>query len=428
MKKNNRYFFIFKRIQKIKNEITCLFSIFYRAYLRESFILIQYLLIFNLIKILRYLFNKWFKGKYLFSQLSGIGRHPVVVWFQRRELLRLCITYRCNASCEVCYSRGLTKEFPEDMSLENFIYLVRWAKRLGWPKFMFLGGEPTFHPYFKEFLDICYKEKMGIILSTNGLFGEDILRMLKLPYIESICLDYLEGQINNSNYKNIFFYNLDYLKQRNFNIVLSGVIDGTSEKWRETIDIAQYFNLSIKWSLKLPGFGGNCFPMPEFIKPETFGQQLMEILKVSKEKKVFSFVYRPVLLCMFSSKEINQIQELSKYIIFTRCVLGYRGDYTLALTVNPDLSIYPCNNLFIKGPSIREFKHRESINKYFRKVVKNILSIPPSDRCADCNYFKNFQSLLKDEKLLCKKDKLFSKDICQAGCVDFRRQAREVKR
>ncbi|MCX7661802.1 MAG: radical SAM protein, partial [Candidatus Omnitrophica bacterium] len=324
----------------------------------------------------------------------------------RNQTLRVCITYRCNASCKVCYSRGLNQEFPYDMSLEDFNYMVNWAKKLSWTKFMFLGGEPTIHPHFKDFLEICYNKEIGITLSTNGLFTDNILKAIRPSYV-TICLDYLEGQIQNPNYKKIFFRNLEYLKKRKVFIVLSGLIDGVSERWKETIEIAKNFNLHIKWSLRLPGYGNNHLHTEEFFKPEAFGRQLLQILELSKEKQVFSFVYRPVLLCMFTPEQLKELTKLNKYLFFTRCVLGFRGDYTLALTVNPDLSIYPCNNFYLKGPSIRNFKDRASINRYLKEVVDPVLMSPSSEKCKDCAFFLRFKATLKERKLLLKEN-LFS--------------------
>lgn len=288
---------------------------------------------------------------------------------------------------------------------------------------MFLGGEPTVHSQFQEILDICYNQNMAINLSTNALFDDRILQRLKPPWIEEIIFDYLEGQILSSDYKKQFFHNLEYLRKERITLVLSGVIDGETERWKEIVDIASRFKLQIRWFLILPGYRGDLSNQRVFSNPEAFGSQILEILKTCAEKNVTCFVYRPVLIYMFTPQQLQQIRKMGRYLIFTRCMLGYKGDYTLALTVNPDLSTYPCNNFYIKGPSTRHFKDKDSINRYYEQVDKAVLMTTPAKKCNNCQLYQNFLSIIKDKNRLVK-ERLFDENVCQTGCVDYRKGAR----
>jgi len=410
-------------MNKFKKFIYFISKVLSNYLFRKPFIILRFIYL-SILYIFRDIFSSHLKNK----TLNYLTKSPFYIIYDRyssiisggmRNNLRICITYYCNASCNYCYARGLSENFPQNMTIDDFIYLVKWAKKLGWNQFVFLGGEPTCHPYFNEFINICYKEKIKIILFTNGLFNEDILKSLKNQCVEFIVFEYSYAQFNSYIQKKLFFNNLNYLKDNKI-ISISSIVDGITEIWKEVIEIAKYFNLSVRWSALSCGYNKTSYHENLFYSPRSYGKQLLKILKTSEERKITSCVIRPVPLCIFDLKEWREIRRLANEHIFTRCLLGFRGDYTLALTVNPDLSIYPCSTFFVKGPSIHKFKDRESINGYFSQIDRNILSIPSSDRCVDCNYFKNFKILLENEKLLYKKDRLFSNNICQGGCVGFK--------
>jgi MoaA/NifB/PqqE/SkfB family radical SAM enzyme len=73
------------------------------------------------------------------------------------------LTYRCNMSCNVCYNP--VRPMP-DMSLEYFSEAI---KRLPNPiEIRMLGGEPTIHKDFFEFVDVAFKHGHNVYISSNG--------------------------------------------------------------------------------------------------------------------------------------------------------------------------------------------------------------------------------------------------------------------
>jgi hypothetical protein len=79
---------------------------------------------------------------YLSFYRTNLFRHPINVLNTRKDTLRVCITYRCNASCKVCYAKGLLEEFPRDMRLDDFVYLIKWAKKIVGERLCFWEGNP----------------------------------------------------------------------------------------------------------------------------------------------------------------------------------------------------------------------------------------------------------------------------------------------
>lgn len=73
------------------------------------------------------------------------------------------LTYRCNMACNVCYNpvRPIA-----DMTLEYFEEAV---SRLPNPiEIRMLGGEPTIHRQFFEFVDTAFKHGHNVYVSSNG--------------------------------------------------------------------------------------------------------------------------------------------------------------------------------------------------------------------------------------------------------------------
>lgn len=78
-------------------------------------------------------------------------RSPAFVIDYFDKTLRVCITYKCNVSCEFCYAKGLLKEFPMDMNLDDFLSLSKWAIAQGWKNMYFLGASPQYILNLKKF-------------------------------------------------------------------------------------------------------------------------------------------------------------------------------------------------------------------------------------------------------------------------------------
>src|SRR5262244_2260429 len=77
------------------------------------------------------------------------------------------ITYRCNLTCTACTRESfLTRAHTPDMTLEDLHEFFRQADAIGWrdmpgpgngaekPRVVLIGGEPTLHPDFMEFVTL----------------------------------------------------------------------------------------------------------------------------------------------------------------------------------------------------------------------------------------------------------------------------------
>ncbi|MCU0553828.1 MAG: SynChlorMet cassette radical SAM/SPASM protein ScmF [Syntrophales bacterium] len=90
----------------------------------------------------------------------------------RLNALYCFITRGCNLRCRHCYTgaRHRTDEMhPQAIDTGLFRDVVRQAKQLGVSYVKLSGGEPLLHPRIGEILETAGRERIGLVLSTNGV-------------------------------------------------------------------------------------------------------------------------------------------------------------------------------------------------------------------------------------------------------------------
>lgn len=94
-------------------------------------------------------------------------------------MTNLIISRTCNQSCSYCFaSDESTGQQPEFMSLETYERCLDFLDRSGIQQARFLGGEPTLHPQFAEFVRRARARGKIIVVFTNGLMPGPALEAL----------------------------------------------------------------------------------------------------------------------------------------------------------------------------------------------------------------------------------------------------------
>jgi len=360
-------------------------------------------------------------NKIFIKQQQILIRHPNLVvnpYNLELQQLRVCITYHCNRNCSFCYSRGLQEEFKEHMSLSDFEFLIRWAKSQGWQSLRLLGGEPTVHPEFKTILGIARQQGFSLSISTNGLFDPELNSSFNNCLIEYINFSYPQDQLEPQDME-IFQQNLKKVISKKIPVVLSGIIYPDKDDWRQIIDLAKRYPTKaiVRFSMVLPGHQKHFSPKEFQDHIHDLAKQILHISRYAYKNCVAFYFYRPLLLCMFSPEEIKFLRSISPFLCYSRCPLCLKGNYDvdLRLTVNPDLSCFPCPVLLSKGIKITPEMTRETINQFFKPLIKQLSMQPLMDTCQTCQYFINYKRHLEDAS-----QDLADRTVCQGGCFEYR--------
>ncbi|TSC95387.1 MAG: radical SAM domain-containing protein [Parcubacteria group bacterium Athens1014_10] len=274
-----------------------------------------------------------------------------------------------------------------------------------------IGGEPTLHPAFTEFVSLIEQEGLNLALVTNGLkfadkkFTQNCLK----AGLENLTIS-LHGWSKKSyldNTKNDAFECLE--------IALANIIEaGIKVSFEITLGRTLYNNLkeildfikrnSVKWTIcniAAPVLSKNGTIIDkEVLTPEQISESCQEIHKIVKLYGIKVSFLLTVPFCNFPRKFIDELitQRLIRYI----CQLQYGGgfvissDNSLCLCTHfadfPITDYQETNELFSSRDKFLTFWNSSQMYE-----LRNKASVARSKGCVDCDYW----------------------GICKGGCIAF---------
>jgi hypothetical protein len=160
--------------------------------------------------------------------------------------LELHVTHACNLACESC-SHYSNQGHKGDLDLELADeWLGEWARRLQPNVFSLLGGEPTIHPRFAEFIPLVRRHfpRTHLRIVTNGFF---LHRHPSLPEV-------LRADPDVAIYLSLHHESREYLQK-----VWEGL--RLLERWRDELGIRHDATLSARnWTRRYSGTGASMRP------------------------------------------------------------------------------------------------------------------------------------------------------------------------
>ena len=100
--------------------------------------------------------------------------------------IRVYITEKCNADCPTCFNKD--ERSSASMSFEMFRQICDLFSENGIGHIKIMGGEPTLHPEFKDFVAYSQTKFAHIHLFTNGVTNK--LQQLNLREGDSIVYNF----------------------------------------------------------------------------------------------------------------------------------------------------------------------------------------------------------------------------------------------
>ena len=102
-------------------------------------------------------------------------------------MANILLTEKCVRACPYCFAKEYLRESKENiLSWENLIYIADLSASSHEKKLSLLGGEPTLHPDFIDFVLYLHQRKFKINIFTNGIMSTEKLNtakefLLKIP-------------------------------------------------------------------------------------------------------------------------------------------------------------------------------------------------------------------------------------------------------
>jgi len=98
-------------------------------------------------------------------------------------MANISITRRCTRHCSYCFAKHeLSRKTATDMPPEIYEAALAFLQRSGFPEARLLGGEPTGHPLFCEYLNRALDRGFRVVVFSGGLVPMPVLKhMADLP-------------------------------------------------------------------------------------------------------------------------------------------------------------------------------------------------------------------------------------------------------
>lgn len=99
---------------------------------------------------------------------SKLPSHLLQFSEDKRPVVILNITKRCNLRCVHCYAGSNNAEPQDELSTEELLRILDDLADFGSPVVLFSGGEPLLHPDIVRLADYAVGKGMRAVISSNG--------------------------------------------------------------------------------------------------------------------------------------------------------------------------------------------------------------------------------------------------------------------
>lgn len=274
------------------------------------------------------------------------------------KFIQVNINYGCNKNCSYCYAKDLKEDYEKDMTLDDFKDLLKWFGRNSITYFNITGGEPTIHPLVGDMLALADKEGFKVTIFTNGLFPQSFLK--NIDYVYSFLINYNHKNTYTEKEYELLHKNLECIKQKGKPITLAFNITKEVDSCDYVIEAAKkYAAERVNMDLIIP----NSLKSNEYISNfEECKNLINTFLEKFKGNSIPVRITRPLPFCIFK----DEIRE-NKKVVGSSCSIGYG-----IVSINPDLSVFPCLSIFFRGPKITLFNNFEDVMSFYHNAVSDI--------------------------------------------------------
>lgn len=324
-------------------------------------------------------------------------------------MANIMLTYRCNLHCPYCFANEFVNHSDYDISMSNFKTALSFLKTSNNRHIGLIGGEPTIHHEFKDFLQILSDDPdiESVTIYTNGLQMDD-------------CLTYM----TNSKFGLLVNCNSPVdIGQRNFDRLCANLekLFEIPDVWKrvnlginlysDSLDYSYIINLltryklhRVRMSVTVPNLDeskkANSLDYLQSRKDYTF-RFIMEC--VNNDIAPY-FDCNVIPKCVWSEQQLSQIEKLIEKFKLKRTNLN--GDPCFCrpvIDILPDLNAVRCfgTSDFTKAP-IKDFRCLDDLQNYYVNLIDcHVTGCMVDSRCRDCY----------ERKVL----------RCTAGCLAFLR-------
>lgn len=308
--------------------------------------------------------------------------------------MNLIITTGCNKGCPYCFASEVRhRDDDNTMSFKTFSDILDKIQKSGENRVKLIGGEPTQHPQFEEFVDEIIKRKMHLVLISNFLFSKKITSKI-IEATKSIPIDFLINSTNldegnliktwSRNYNEIYSHLYKYDLEEKISCGITFERDKSWEYYVQYVDfLLQHIPKieRLRLSLDFPGDNSdkNNF---YFINETSYGDKFISLINKCHQIGATPSIDCVVYPCMFENKEHFKYVKKFGENFKTEC-------YSAPSDMFPNqeaIYCYPLENAIrIDTKNLEYGEVQDKLLEEYDKI-RNKVEVP--EECLVCPHFK----------------------------------------
>lgn len=305
-------------------------------------------------------------------------------------MANLLLTETCVRSCPYCFAKKHMADAADDdiLSWENLIYVADFLEASGDKNISLLGGEPSLHPNFIEFIIYLLERNFHVNIFTSGIMSEEKLTEAN-RVLSGVNPDRLSFVVNLNNPKNSTFSENESIKR--FLKSLGHLTSPGFNIYKPDFDLDflfHYINLyGLKKNLRL----GLAHPIPgkrnKYVSIADMKKMANRLLQFERQFERFQVTCGldcGMPLCIFTDEQLGKLYKMSQGHLNFGC-----GP---AVDIGTDMSIWCCFPLSdFHKKSIFDFDNMREVVEFFVDKQNLVKSEVPGifDECENCAQAKN---------------------------------------
>jgi len=304
-------------------------------------------------------------------------------------MANLLLTETCVRSCPYCFAKKHMADSASDniLSWENLIYVADFLESSGDKHIALLGGEPSLHPNFIEFIIYLLERNFHVNIFTSGIMSEEKL-MESTKVLSGINPERLSFVCNLNNPKTSNFSEVESVKR--FLKALGHLTSPGFNIYKPDFDldfIFQYINqFGLKKHLRL----GLAHPIPgkknKYVAIDEMQKMANRLLEFNEHFARFHVTCGldcGFPMCVFTNEQLGSLYKISSGHLKFGC-----GP---AVDIGTDMSIWCCFPLSdFHKKTIFDFDNMHEVVQFYeekQRLVRGEVSglFEECDNCIHAN-------------------------------------------
>jgi hypothetical protein len=300
----------------------------------------------------------------------------------------ILLTSLCNRSCPYCFAatemEGATP--ARFMTWENLIYIVDFLDASHQRGVSLLGGEPTIHPQFVDFVLYLIERQFGVTVFTNGMLSSARLAQCS-AHLQGVPGERLNFVCNLNDPQQTPAAGKETRRVDDFLSVMGPWTTAGFNIYRTDFTLEFLFDHINRFGLRRHLRLGLAQPIPgrnnAFIRPEEMRSVIQRLC--SYRDRFDALRIKPGLdcgfpICQFSDEELGWLHRTGGHSQF---------GCGPAFDISTDMSVYYCFSLSnYRRKSLFDFDSVEQIETHFRTTSAAIKAEVPGiyPDCDGCRH------------------------------------------